>query len=93
MKIKLSPTHEGKCMICGKDKVVFSAGDEYTKKIVTICEDCTKKIGDVPTSEVIEKHGQVNEEAFSAQGMQIKGLSKLQEELKKRKEDKGNKQK
>ncbi len=93
MKIKLSPTYEGKCMICGKDKIVFSAGDEETKKIVTICKDCAKEIGDVPTSEVIEKHGQVNEEAFSAQGMQIKGLNKLQEELKKRKEDKENKQK
>jgi len=91
MKIKLSPTHEGKCMICGKEKIVFSAGDEDTKKIVTICKDCAKEIGDVSTSEVIEKHGQVNEEAFSAQGMQIKGLNNLQEELK-RKEDKENKQ-
>jgi protein-arginine kinase activator protein McsA len=92
MKIKLSPTHEGKCMICGKGKIVFSVGDEDTKKIVTICEHCAKEIGDIPTSEVIEKHGQINKEAFSAQGMQIKGLDKLQDELKKRKEKQENKQ-
>lgn len=87
MKIKLSATFEGKCMICGKDKIVFSAGDEDTKKIVTICEDCAKEIGDVPTSEVIEKYGKVDDKAFSEQGMDIKGLDKLQSELKKRKEN------
>ncbi len=87
MKIKLSATFEGKCMICGKDKTVFSAGDEDTKKVITICEDCTKGIGDVPTSKVIEKYGKVDDKAFSGQGMSIKGLDKLQSELKKRKED------
>ena len=87
MKIKLSATFEGKCMICRKDKIVFSAGDEDTKKVVTICEDCAKGIGDVPTSEVIEKHGKVDDKAFSGQGMTIKGLDKLQSELKKRKKN------
>ena len=87
MKIKLSATFEGKCVICGKDKIVFSAGDEDTKKVVTICEDCAKEIGDVPTSEVVEKHGKVDKEAFSEGGMTIKGLDKLQSELKKRKKD------
>lgn len=86
MKIKLSATFEGKCMICGKDKIVFSAGDEATKKIVTICEDCAKEIGDVPTSEVIEKHGIIDEKAFLGEGMKIKGLDKLQAKLKRRKE-------
>jgi len=85
MKIKLSATFEGKCMICGKDKIVFSAGDEDTKKVVTICENCVKSIGNVPTSEVIEKHGKVDEAPFSG-GMSIKGLDKLQTELKRRKE-------
>lgn len=82
MKIKLSATYEGECMICGKDKIVFSAGDEDTEKVVTICEDCAKEIGDVSTSEVIEKHGKVDKSAFTEQGMVIKGLDKLQAELK-----------
>lgn len=84
MKIKLSATYEGTCMICGKEKVVFSAGDEDTKKVVTICEQCAKDIGDVSTSDVIEKYGKVNDEVFK-EGMQIKGLDKIQEELKKKK--------
>lgn len=82
MKIKLSATFESRCVVCGKNKIVFSAGDEDTKKVVTICEDCTKNIGDVPTSEVIEKYGKVDGEAFSKEGMSIKGLDKLQAELK-----------
>ena len=86
MKIKLSATFEGTCMICGEDKVVFSAGDEDTKKVVTICEGCTKEMGDVPTSDVIEKYGQVNGEVFSG-GMEIKGLDKLQSELRKKKKE------
>lgn len=84
MKIKLSATYEGTCMICGKEKVVFSAGDEDTKKVVTICEQCAKDIGDVPTSDVIEKYGKVNDSVFK-DGMNIKGLEKLQEDLKKKK--------
>jgi len=86
MKIKISATFEGKCMICGKEKIVFSAGDEDTKKVVTICEDCAKKIGDVPTSEVVKKYGKVDEQAFAGGGISIKGLDKLQAELKKQKE-------
>jgi len=92
MNIKLSATFEGKCMICGKEKIVFSAGDEDTKKVVTICEDCAKELGDVPTSEVVEKYGQVDESAFAEQGMVIKGLDKLQAELKKREEKAEKKQ-
>ena len=87
MKIKLSATFEGKCMVCGKDKTVFSAGDEDTKKMVTICQDCTKDIGDVPTSEVIEKYGQVDKGSFTGEAMTVKGLDKLQAELEKKKKD------
>lgn len=87
MKIKLSATFEGKCMVCGKDKTVFSAGDEDTKKVVTICQDCTKDIGDVSTSEVIEKYGQVDKESFTGEAMTVKGLDKLQAELEKKKKD------
>jgi protein-arginine kinase activator protein McsA len=85
MKIKLSATFEGTCMICQKKKIVFSAGDEDTKKVVTLCEDCAKEIGDVPTSEVIEKYGKVDGGVF-AEGMKVKGLDKLQEGLKKKKQ-------
>lgn len=74
-------------MVCGKEKIVFSAGDEDTRKVVTICEDCSKEIGDVPTSEVIEKHGKANKEAFKDDGIDVMGIDKLQKELKKRKED------
>jgi transcription elongation factor Elf1 len=84
MKIKLSATFEGKCLVCGEDKTVFSAGDEDTKKVVTICGDCAKSIGDVPTSEIIEKYGKVDGEAFKKDGMSIKGLDRLQAELKRK---------
>ena len=84
MKIKISATYEGKCMLCGEEKIVFSAGDEDTSKVVTICEDCAKEIGDIPTSDVIEKHGKVHKDAFKPGGIEIKGLEELQAELKKR---------
>jgi len=64
MKIKLSATFEGKCSLCGKETVVFTAGDEDTKKTVTICKECADKLGDIPTSEVIEKYGKVDEKSF-----------------------------
>lgn len=70
MKIKLSATFEGKCSICGKDCVVFTAGDEDTKKAVTICEECSKNLGEMQTSEVIEKYGKVDESSFE-QGIKI----------------------
>jgi protein-arginine kinase activator protein McsA len=72
-------------MLCGEEKVVFTAGDEDTKKVVTICEECAKKIGDIPTSDVIDKYGKVDESAFSGEGISIRGLDKLQAELKERK--------
>ncbi|MCS7105979.1 MAG: hypothetical protein NZ942_01550 [Candidatus Aenigmarchaeota archaeon] len=64
MKIKLSATFEGKCSICGKEGTVFTAGDEDTKKTVTICKDCAERLGEMKTSEVIEKFGEKNEGAF-----------------------------
>ncbi len=90
MKIKISATYEGKCMVCGKEKVVFSAGDEDTGKVVTLCEDCAKKIGNVPTSDVIEDYGKVDKPAFKGGAIKIEGLDKLQKELKKRKEENKN---
>lgn len=82
MKIKISATFEGKCMLCGKDTIVFSAGDEDTKKVVTICKGCSEKLGDKPTAEVIEKYGKVNEETFEGGEIQVKGMDELQKELK-----------
>ena len=90
MKIKISATYEGKCDLCSEDKIVFTAGDEDTKKVVTICEDCAKEIGDMPTSDVIENHGKVDESEFEPGGIAIKGLEKMQEELKHKIEEKRN---
>jgi len=64
MRIKLSATFKGKCSICGKEGDVFTAGDEDTKKTVTVCKDCAERLGEMKTSEVIEKFGKKNEEAF-----------------------------
>jgi hypothetical protein len=64
VKIKLSATFEGKCDICGKDTTVFTAGDEDTKKVVTICKEDSDKLGDMPTAEVIEKYGHIDEKSF-----------------------------
>ena len=64
MKIKLSATFEGICDICGKKKIVFTAGDYDTKKAVTICKECSDKLGEMHTSEVIEKYGKIDERAF-----------------------------
>jgi transcription elongation factor Elf1 len=70
MKIKLSATFEGKCDLCGKDAIVFTAGDEDTKKAVTLCKECSDKLGDMHTSEVIEKYGKVDEKPFE-EGMKL----------------------
>lgn len=64
MRIKLSATFEGKCSICGKETVVFTAGDEDTHKAVTICKDCADKLGDKSTADVIEKYGEKDDTAF-----------------------------
>lgn len=64
MKIKLSATFVGSCDICKEEKIVFTAGDEDSKKVVTVCEDCAKNLGDMKVSEVIEKYGYKDEKAF-----------------------------
>jgi len=74
MKIKLSATFEGKCSICGKESTCFTAGDEDTKKTVTICKECSEKLGDMQTSEAIEKYGKVDKEAFK-EGIKVKKRS------------------
>jgi len=64
MKLKTSATFEGKCDLCGKETTVFTAGDEDTKKIVTICKEDCIKLGDMKTAEVIEKYGHTDDESF-----------------------------
>jgi hypothetical protein len=82
MKIKISATFEGKCMRCSHDKTVFSAGDEESKKVVTLCQDCANELGDTPTSDVIDRFGKCDSEAFCGSGIEIEGLDKVQEKLK-----------
>jgi len=75
MKIKLSATFEGKCILCGKDAIVFTAGDEDTKKAVTVCKECADKLGDTPLSDVIEKYGKTDSAAFENGLKMEKGTS------------------
>jgi hypothetical protein len=70
VKIKLSATFEGKCDICGKETIVFTAGDEDTKKVVTICKEDSDKLGSMPTADVIEKYGHADEKSFE-EGIKI----------------------
>jgi DNA-directed RNA polymerase subunit RPC12/RpoP len=65
VRIKISATFYGKCDICGKEGLVFKVGDEDTKKVVVICEECSKKYADNKISEIIEKFGRKDEESFS----------------------------
>jgi transcription elongation factor Elf1 len=87
MKIKLSATFEGKCTICDKSGVVFTAGDEDTKKAVTICKECSKSLGDTPTAEVIEKYGKVDSEPFEGGKIRMESLDKIGEQLKSKLEE------
>jgi len=94
MKIKISATFEGKCDLCGDEKVVFTAGDEDTHKAVTICNDCAALNAGMQTSEVVEKYGHTDEALFTGDAISIRGMDKLMSEIAKRKEkeeeEKGN---
>jgi len=86
MKIKISATFEGKCDVCGEDKIVFTAGDEDTKKIVTVCRDCAALNAGLQTSDMIEKYGHVDETLFKGDAISIQGMDKLMSEVAKLKE-------
>jgi transcription elongation factor Elf1 len=64
MRIKLSATFEGKCDLCGKETIVFTVGDEDSRKTVTLCKNCSDKLDGTPTSKVVKKYGKVNKKAF-----------------------------
>ena len=70
MKIKLSATFEGKCSICRKKSTVFSAGDEDTRKAVSVCQSCADKLGDKSTAEVIDEYGNKADKAFE-EGLRV----------------------
>lgn len=70
MKIKLSATFEGKCSICGKETIVFTAGDEDTHKTVTVCKECSDKLGSETVEQVIEEYGKKDDEPFK-EGLRV----------------------
>ena len=70
MKIKLSATFEGKCTICKKETIVFTAGDEDTHKAVTVCKECAERLGTEATSQVIDEYGKKDDSAFE-EGIRI----------------------
>ncbi len=70
MKIKISATFEGKCSICKKNKIVFTAGDEDTHRAVTVCKDCAERLKDETTSQVIEEYGKKDDAAFE-EGLKV----------------------
>jgi transcription elongation factor Elf1 len=65
VKIKISATFYGKCDICGKEGLVFKVGDEETKRVVIICEDCVKKYSSTKVGEIIDEFGRKDEESFN----------------------------
>ena len=64
MNIKISATFEGKCSLCGKETIVFSAGNEDTKKVITICKECVDKLGNMSLEDAVEKFGVKDEKIF-----------------------------
>lgn len=63
MRLRPSLPFEGKCDVCGEVKLVYTIGNEDTKKIVTVCKDCTSKYSD---EEIFEKFGHEDEKAFES---------------------------
>jgi len=64
MNIKISATFEEKCSLCGKETIVFSAGNEDTKKVITICKECVDKLGNMSLEDAVEKFGVKDEKIF-----------------------------
>ena len=64
MQVKISATFDGTCDLCKKKGKVFTIGDEDTKRIVTICKDCSAKNGQASVTEMIEKYGKKSEKEF-----------------------------
>ena len=86
MKIKISATFEGKCDLCGEEAVVFTAGDEDTHKAVTICRECASDNAGMQTSDIVEKHGHVDDDLFKGDAVCIQGMDKLMSKVAKLKE-------
>ena len=71
MKIKISATFIGACNICKRKTKVFKMGDEESKLVVNVCDDCARKLGNESLESVIKKFGKINEKSFE------KGIKKL----------------
>lgn len=75
MNIKISATYEGKCDVCKKKKIVFTAGDEDTHMTATICKNCSAEMGSEPVSALIEKFGKKDDSSFKP-GVRYEGKPK-----------------
>ncbi len=74
MKVKISGTFEGKCDLCSKDVNVFTAGDEDSKKVITICKECSDSLDGMTLEQVVEKYGKFDEKPFEP-GVKVEGKS------------------
>ncbi len=72
MKEKVSGTYQGKCDLCSNVDLVFTIGDEESKKVVTICKSCVDKNAGKTIDDMIDEHGVVDETPFQP-GVKIEG--------------------
>lgn len=72
MKIKISATFEGKCSICKKNTIVFTAGDEDTHKTVTVCKECADNLKTESVENIIEEYGKKDDKSFK-EGIKVEG--------------------
>jgi hypothetical protein len=72
IKVKISATFHGKCDLCNEESDVVRFGDEDTKKVVTICRQCSKTITETRPDELIVKYGKLDDKPFE-QGVKIEG--------------------
>ncbi|MBI2547652.1 MAG: hypothetical protein HYW23_04410 [Candidatus Aenigmarchaeota archaeon] len=64
MKIKISATFLGKCSVCKKKVIVFTAGDEDSQKTASICKECADRLGSESTEQLIQDFGVIDKESF-----------------------------
>ena len=76
LKFKIAPHHDGRCDLCKRRfKDVRAFGNIDTKKVVSICLSCSKKVegdGITDIATLIDKHGKVDEKMFTG-GMKFLG--------------------
>lgn len=57
MSIKVSEVYDGVCSVCKSERRVFSMGDDATFKMLSICRDCVKRLGDEPVEKAVNRLG------------------------------------